>query len=84
MRALDLGMRGGETAGPVAARTPRNSGFFYGVRTVRNAGVGRGGSERGNGGAGLGQEVPERGFFWAECEKRGHGTWGSGRENGGL
>ena len=42
MRALDLGMRGGETAGPVAARTPRNSGFFMacGLCEMRALGVG--------------------------------------------
>ena len=84
MRALGVGVRRGETAGPVLARTPWNSAFFIVVRSVQDAGVGRGGSERGNGGTGLGQEVLELGFFCAECEKCGHGTWGSGRENGGL
>ena len=65
---------------PVSGRTPWNSGFFYGVRSVRNAGVGRGGSERGNGGAGLGQDALELGLFYscAKCAGCGRWAWGFG------
>jgi len=77
MRALGVGVRRGETAGPVLARTPWNSAFFIVVRSVQDAGVGRGGSEKGNGGAGLAREVEELGLFYscAKCAGCGHWTW---------